>query len=894
MSTISETTTGVQQSANGHPAGAWSARAAELARWTWPFVNRVDVWGGYRPLHERGREYTNAAGEVKKLGAPTTRPAPSRRGQILLTEEILTRHYASGRLQDIVGLHTTSPDNTSRWGLGDIDRHGEGSTAPEVNQAAALGWYAKLVRLGFAPLLTESNGQGGYHLRPLFCEPVPTGRVFWFMRWLVADHWRYGLANPPETFPKQPRISGKNSYGNWCRLPGRHHTREHWPRVWNGSVWLDGAAAVDFILSLRGSPAALIPQDLELEIRIWKYLAKLPNLGEGQGRDDVAYTFFCFLVRDLELPDAEAMRWVEEWDHGNRPPKGRERLREIIENAHRYGQRAYGSGNPGRQGAGHKEAPREAEGPPAWDEPILLGSDYATPEFPTELLPDGLRPWVEAEAQATQTPPDLAACLVLPIAGAGLAGKVRVTVRDGWSEPTNLFEVVSLPPGDRKSAVFADALAPVQEAERRAQEEMEPILAEKTSEHEILETRLKALQLKAAKAADPSEADRYKHEAKQVARELAAHKVPEMPQYYCDDIPAEKLAKVLSRQAGRMLLASAEGTAFEIVKGRYADTAVFETYLKGHAGDPLRVDRISREQDNVDQPALSLALAVQPDVIQGLAEQPSLRGRGFLARFMYSVPRSTVGHRAIAPAPVPKSVSRAYRQVITQLWELPGSTDAAGRPAPHWLLFSPEADRALQAFERWLEPQLAEGEELSFLAGWASKLAGAVARVSAIFHVVSALTEGRPWQTAIRRETVESAIRLGRDYFLPHALAAFGQMGSDPRVEAARHVLRWLRSEYSEYSESAPLSLSRRDIHQGNRRRFKTAEELDPVLDLLLKHYYLRLKPASGNRGRGHRSPTYEVNPAVFSEADPRTHCTHCTHSDDTDGHGNARDGEER
>jgi hypothetical protein len=209
------------------------------------------------------------------------------------------------------------------------------------------------------------------------------------------------------------------------------------------------------------------------------------------------------------------------------------------------------------------------------------------------------------------------------------------------------------------------------------------------------------------------------------------------------------------------------------------------------------------------------------------------------------------------------------------------------------LRFSPEADHALQAFERWLEPQLAEGEELSHLAGWANKLAGAIARIAGILHVANAVGLGRPWGEPISEETVTSAIRFGRDYLLPHALAAFGIMGMDPKIEAAHHILRWLRSEYSEYSESAPLSLSRRDIHQGNRRRFKTADEIGLIIDVLVKHYYLRPRD-SGRPGRGHKSPIYEVNPAVFapdSETDPRTHCTHCTHSGDINEHGDAYEG---
>jgi hypothetical protein len=74
----------------------------------------------------------------------------------------------------------------------------------------------------------------------------------------------------------------------------------------------------------------------------------LPHLGEGQGRDDVAWHFAAWLTRDLGLSDESALPWLEEWDAGNRPPKGSDRLREITANARRYGQHAVNCGVDGR------------------------------------------------------------------------------------------------------------------------------------------------------------------------------------------------------------------------------------------------------------------------------------------------------------------------------------------------------------------------------------------------------------------------------------------------------------------------------------------------------------------------------------------------------------------
>jgi hypothetical protein len=257
-----------------------------------------------------------------------------------------------------------------------------------------------------------------------------------------------------------------------------------------------------------------------------------------------------------------------------------------------------------------------------------------------------------------------------------------------------------------------------------------------------------------------------------------------------------------------MLQAAPEGTAFEIAKGRYSETANFDVYLKGHAGDPLRIDRIGRAPDAADNPALSVALAVQPDVIHGLAEQATMRGRGFLARFLYAVPRSLVGERMIGMPAVPKGVAADYRLAMLALWHTQGSVDDHGRPEPHWNVFSHEADSLMHQFERWLEPQLAEGEELASLAGWANKLAGAAARIAGILHMTATALEGS-WQRPVDAATVEKAIRLGRGYLLPHAQAAFGMMGANPKADKAARVWRsicehFVGSECSEYSESTP------------------------------------------------------------------------------------------
>src|SRR5262249_18607417 len=140
---------------------AWGLRATNLADWTLArLANRRDVWGAYRCEEEIGREFVCPDGTKGKLGKQRTVKG-------MLTRTHLVRHFRAFNRSEIIGLPAAGPNNLSVAGALDIDWHGPQSTSPKLNLAATLAWYERLVRLGFRPLLTDSNGVGGFHLRVL-------------------------------------------------------------------------------------------------------------------------------------------------------------------------------------------------------------------------------------------------------------------------------------------------------------------------------------------------------------------------------------------------------------------------------------------------------------------------------------------------------------------------------------------------------------------------------------------------------------------------------------------------------------------------------------------------------------------------------------------------------
>jgi len=485
-----------------------------------------------------------------------------------------------------------------------------------------------------------------------------------------------------------------------------------------------------------------------------------------------------------------------------------------------------------------------------WPSPIPLTVRHAPARFPVGALPGWLAAMVGAVAEFTQTPPDLAGCIALAARSTGAGGRAEVEVRGSWHEPVNLFTVVVLPPGSRKSAVFAALVRPLLAAEASLIETTRPAIVEAELALRVATKAAERAANAAAAAVDAAARDRLLADATAAAMEAESITVPPLPRLVADDVTSEQAASLLAEQRGRLAVLSPEGGIFATLAGRYSGAPNLEVFLKGHAGDMLRVDRRSRPAEHVDHPALTLGLAVQPEVLRDIAQMPGFRGKGLLARILFAVPENTVGRRRVGADPVPEAVAEAYASNLSAL-----VLSLAHRNEPASLSRTNGASELMLAIERDVEPRLAPAGSWSHIIDWGSKYAGAVARIAGLFH----LADRR--DGPIDAETLDRAAQVGR-YFAHHALAAFDDMGADPLVDDATHVLAWIERSQTE-------RFTKRDLFTAlSRGRFRKAADLDPVLNLLTGHGYLRPISAPERRGAGRApSPAWLVHPEVSRPA---------------------------
>ena len=175
-------------------------------------------------------------------------------------------------------------------------------------------------------------------------------------------------------------------------------------------------------------------------------------------------------------------------------------------------------------------------------------------------------------------------------------------VRPGWREPLNLFTVVAMPPGSRKSAVFAAMTGPLLDAERALIEQTRPAIIQAELARKVHQRDAERHTTAAGDAHTPQVRDQALADAADAALDAENTRVPALPRLVADDVTPEAAASLLAEQGGRLAVLSAEGGIFATMAGRYSGgVPSLEVFLKGHAGDLLRVDRKARPAEHVDR-----------------------------------------------------------------------------------------------------------------------------------------------------------------------------------------------------------------------------------------------------------------------------------------------------
>lgn len=471
-----------------------------------------------------------------------------------------------------------------------------------------------------------------------------------------------------------------------------------------------------------------------------------------------------------------------------------------------------------------------------WEMPIPF-QEIQTPDFPTDCLPDPVAYFVKALAESTQTPEEMAGILSLGVLATAFQSRFEVEITPDWTEPLCLYTVAVAPPAERKSAVINALTKPAYNYEYEKQEAEKAEIAQNQTEKELLEKELQA----AKKVANKSSKNRER--ALALSTDLAEFKEKYPFRLFVDDTTVEVLTDIMSKQNGCITVASSEGGVFTTMTDRYGKNTNFDIYLKGHAGDTIKVDRIGRDGNSIKKPRLTMVLTIQPEVLDGLMANDSFRGRGLCGRFLYSVCKSKIGYRNVDPSSIPRQIKEEYNNFIARIL----SDTNTGM-----IRLDTDANDVRLKYQSCIEKRLIN--EWEHIRDWAGKLMGATMRIAALLHAANIV--GDPTKTPINADTMTSAIKIA-EYLGVHAMAAYQVMGADKNYQNAKYLLEKLKKlDVSEINKNNLFDLCK------GKTEFKKGEGLDSALQILEGMHYIKVIKQQTN-GKGRPPQIVFINPAI-------------------------------
>ncbi|MSO47785.1 MAG: DUF3987 domain-containing protein [Thermoleophilia bacterium] len=492
-----------------------------------------------------------------------------------------------------------------------------------------------------------------------------------------------------------------------------------------------------------------------------------------------------------------------------------------------------------------------------WLDPLPIEAARERPAFPVDVFPGWLGEWVAAEAEATQTPADMAGVMSLAAVATTIQRAVEIDV-GGWVEPLCIWSLAIMESGSRKSQVMSDVFAPIIAAEGVLRDEYAPAEQERAGDAAAYVEGLKKLRAVEAKAIltgdeeKRDEARRNRTVAEARLRDLESERRP-LPRLFAEDVTPERYLRLMQEQRGAITLASDEGGVFATFGGRYRQggDAYLEPLLKAHAGSSIRVDRQTGEPISIDRPRGSLAVSLQEEALRKIGEIPGAVGLGLIARCMAVFPPDLIGTRTATAASVPTSTASAYSERMQAL------ASVGYRAEGFYVLRLDE--QARESFDTFRGLDHHEGRLIGDLApirAWGSKMPGLVARISGLLHMAEHGADGV--RAPVSHGTVERAIRFAEDYLIPHAFVLHEVAAESAERRAARDILAWIiRHGITEMTSREATRAVRWLETQNGVRDSGLALLVDP-------HGVLRLV----GRKAGTREVRWVVNPKVHERAD--------------------------
>ncbi|MCP3903276.1 MAG: DUF3987 domain-containing protein [Planctomycetes bacterium] len=431
--------------------------------------------------------------------------------------------------------------------------------------------------------------------------------------------------------------------------------------------------------------------------------------------------------------------------------------------------------------------------------------------FPTDVLPEPIRAYVDDGAKAIGCDPSFVALPMLSGLASAIGNTHRLRLKRSWDEPPIIWTAIVGESGTAKSPALELALRPVRKRQHRAMKEHAAAVREWEAEYARWE---------AERAAWKRDATRDKAEGDPPM----PPDPPVCPRTWTDDTTTEALVKRLQENPRGLLVVRDELAGwfggFDQYKGGKGSDAA--KWLEVFGGRALIVDRKGSGTEYVPRASVSITGGIQPETLHRSLGQEH-RDSGLAARVVFAMPPRKA--KRWTENDIHERTEGAVVNVFEALYALEPATDADGDEVPRLVRLSPEAKRAWIRFvnEHADEQASMIGDEA---AAW-SKLEGYCARFALVIHLTRVAAGDATLADAgvLDEASIAAGIVLVR-WFAGEAERVYAVLRDDSNRELHR---------LAEWIEGKGGSVTARDLTKGLRaykgKPDKAAQMLAALVD---------------------------------------------------------------
>lgn len=449
-------------------------------------------------------------------------------------------------------------------------------------------------------------------------------------------------------------------------------------------------------------------------------------------------------------------------------------------------------------------------------------NSHGKEQFPLHCVPEIIRNAITGVASKTKAPLPLIFASAMAPVSLICQGLIDISPAENLTFPVSCNFCTVAESGERKSTVDKLFMVSIHDYERRARLRYERELREYHLELDTWKAELSGLKNALKKNV------RKNQSTEDIKKRIKIHwedepQIPTQLQLVASDITPAALQYLLYTGGGALLLHAAEG---DIILG---GQAIQNLGLLNDMWDgaPFTVSRRQSESFTVTGARLSASLMVQDAVLQKYfrRSQEQARGSGFLARFFFSRPESTIGSRTGPVLENYQDLLTPYHQSLRQLLEEYVQKTLKKEPEQRKVLtFTPEAEIRWRDICGYFEQEMAEGGEYYCLRDFASKESNKVARLAALFHYINGDEGGIPEDTLLNAQRVS-------EWYLHQALSLFGGEPQQPQyIQDAELLWAWLHERFLDNNGQA---LTRSWVSPRVPNKLRQPGRLEPALQHL-------------------------------------------------------------